>query len=190
MQVLYEQRTSEPVRLRVMRRFSREDGRSVDRRVSRPAFELRNHSLGVSTLSCQGEDNMKRNVKRELRFDAPESKTLCMDRSFLCGNRETSVVPCGDPSPMGRSDKARSHTADMHVTEESDGLVVPTKRANKAETSVAESVEERGSTKGTVSQMTSPGLSAGFGEGFVWLTTACNVASATDRHTQGRSRMR
>ena len=98
---------------------------------------------------------MKRNAKREFRFDAPESKTLCMDRRFLRGNRETSVVPCGDPSPMGRSDKARCHTADMHANEESDDLVVPSKRANKAETSVAESVEERGSTKGTVNQMTS-----------------------------------
>ena len=190
MQVLYEQRTSEPVRLRVMRQTSRGVGRSVDRRVSRPAIELRNHHLGVSTLSCQGEDNMKRYVKRESRFDAPESETLCMDRSFLRGNRETSLVPCGDHSPMGRSDKAGCHTADMHATEESDDLVVPSKRANKAETSVAESVEERGSTKGTVNQMTSSRTRSRNRRGFVWLATACNVAWATDRYSQGRSRMR
>ena len=78
-----------------------------------------------------------------------------MGRSFLRGNREASLVPCGDHSPIGRSAKARCHTADMHATEESYDLVVPSKRANIAETSAAESVEERGSTKGTVNQMTS-----------------------------------
>ena len=133
---------------------------------------------------------MKRYVKRESRFDAPESETLCMDRSFLRGNREASLVPCGDHSPIGRSAKARCHTADMHATEESYDLVVPSKRANKAETSVAESVEERGSTKGTVNQMTSSRTLSRNRQGFVWLAAACNVASATDRHTQGRSRMR
>ena len=39
-------------------------------------------------------------------------------------------------------------TADVYVFGESDDLVVPGKRANKAGTPVAESVEERGSTKG------------------------------------------
>ena len=98
---------------------------------------------------------MKRNVQREFRFDASESETLCMDRSSHRGNRETSVVPCGDHSPMGRSEKATSRTADTHAAEESDDLVVPTKRANKAGTPAAESVEERGSTKGNRLQMTS-----------------------------------
>ncbi len=65
------------------------------------------------------------------------------------------MVPCGDMSPMGRSEKANSQPSDMHVTEESDDLVVPGKRANKAGTPAAESVEERGSTKGNRIQMTS-----------------------------------
>ena len=64
---------------------------------------------------------MKRNVQREFRFDAPESETLCMDKSSHRGNRETSEVPCGDHLPMERSEKATSRTADMYVTEESDG---------------------------------------------------------------------
>ena len=98
---------------------------------------------------------MKRNVQREFRFDASESETLRMDRSSHRGNRETSVVPCGDYAPMGRSEKATSRTADMDVTEESDDLVEPAKRANKAGTPAAESVEERGSTKGKRLQMTS-----------------------------------
>ena len=49
---------------------------------------------------------MKRDVNREFRFDTSESKTLCMDVSSYRGNRETSVVPCGELSPMGRSEKA------------------------------------------------------------------------------------
>ena len=54
----------------------------------------------------------------------------------------------------GRSEKADGRTTDMHVSGESDGPIVPTKRANKAATMVsmvpaaAESVEGRGPTKG------------------------------------------
>ena len=91
-------------------------------------------------------------VQREFLFDATESQTLRMDSSSHCGNRETSVVPCGEVSPMGRSDKATSRTADTHAAEESDGLVVPSKRANNADEArpraAAESVEGRGPAKG------------------------------------------
>jgi hypothetical protein len=96
---------------------------------------------------------MKRNVQREFRFDASESKTLCMDGSSYRGNREISAVPSGDHLPTGRSEKAVGRTSDMHAAEKSDDLVVPAKRTNKAETSVAESVEERGSAKGNVKQI-------------------------------------
>ena len=87
-------------------------------------------------------------VQREFLFDATESQTLRMDSSSHCGNRETSAVPCGEVSPMGRSDKATSRTADMHAAEESDDLIVPAKRANKTGTPAAERVEGRGSAKG------------------------------------------
>ena len=90
---------------------------------------------------------MKRYVQREFRFDASESKTLCTDESSRRGNREISVVPCGDHSPMGRSGKAEGRTADMHAAEKSDDLIVPAKRTNNAESSVAESVEGRGSAQ-------------------------------------------
>ena len=96
------------------------------------------------------------NVQREFLFDATESETLRMDSSSHCGNRETSAVPCGNSLPMGRSDKATSRTADMHAAEESDGLVVPTKRANNADEALpraaAESVEGRGPAKGNEEQ--------------------------------------
>jgi hypothetical protein len=50
---------------------------------------------------------------------------------------------------MGRSDKAIGHNADMYVAEQSDGLIVPTKRANKALLLLAaESVEGRRSVEG------------------------------------------
>ena len=91
---------------------------------------------------------MKMSVQREFLFDATESQTLCMDSNSHCGNRETSAVPCGKRLPLGRSDKATSRTADMHAAEESDDLVVPTKRANKTGTPAAECVEGRGSAKG------------------------------------------
>ena len=100
---------------------------------------------------------MKRYVQREFRFDASESETLRMDGSSHRGNRETSAVPCGVHTPSGRSDKATSRTADRHAAEESDGLIVPSKRANNADEAVprvaAESVEGRGPAKGNEEQL-------------------------------------
>lgn len=95
---------------------------------------------------------MKRHVQREFRFDASESETLRTDESSHRGNRETSAAPCGDHSPQGRSEKAVSQTADMRAAEESDDLIVPSKRVNNMvealPCAVAESVEGRGSAKG------------------------------------------
>ena len=55
---------------------------------------------------------------------------------------------------MGRSKKAKSHNVDMYVCRESDGLIVPTKRANKADgyALAAESAEGRRATKGNAPQ--------------------------------------
>ena len=60
-----------------------------------------------------------------------ESKTTSTVGNFSHGSRET---PQTSVSSRGadRSEKARGHNADMHVIGESDGLVGPTKRANKA----------------------------------------------------------
>jgi hypothetical protein len=71
-----------------------------------------------------------------------------MRGNFMRENRETRVPPATD-GVAGRSEKASRPTSDMHGAGESDDLVVPAKRANKAGPSaVAEPVEERGSTKG------------------------------------------
>ena len=68
-------------------------------------------------------------------------------------NREAPETPTLDGS-AGWSKKAKSRDVDMHVCGESDGLVVPTKRANKVGVYAlaAESAEGRRSTKGNAPQ--------------------------------------
>ena len=68
-------------------------------------------------------------------------------------NREALQTPTRDGG-VGRSKKAKSRNVDMHVCRESDGLVVPVKRANKAgaEALAAEFAEGRRSTKGNAPQ--------------------------------------
>src|SRR5262249_24440471 len=68
-------------------------------------------------------------------------------------NRETLQTPTRD-GRVGRSKKAKGRNVDMHVCRESDGLVVPVKRANKAgaEALAADSAEGRRSTKGNAPQ--------------------------------------
>src|SRR5271166_3814486 len=84
---------------------------------------------------------------RKPPMNAAESKTLCMRGNSLHGNRETLETPA--PQGAGRPEKANCRTAGMHVSRESDGPIVPEKRANNAgPKAAAESVEERGSTKG------------------------------------------
>ncbi len=98
---------------------------------------------------------------REPLRDAAESKTLSMRRNSVRGNRETLETPA--PQGVGRSGKALCRKPDMNVLRESDGLIVPTKRANKAGLkAAAESVEGRGPTKGNgQSNLTRAGHSAG-----------------------------
>ena len=89
---------------------------------------------------------MRGDVNRKPLLAAAESKTLRMRGNSLHGNRETLEVP--SPLGVGRSEKAFCRTADMHASRESDDPIVPKKRANKADSLAAESVEERGPTKG------------------------------------------
>src|SRR5262250_1088921 len=96
---------------------------------------------------------MKDSVRRERSFDTAESETLGMWRSSMRENREALQTPTRDGS-VGRSKKAKGRKVDMHVCRESDGLVVTTKRANKAGAYAlaAESAEGRRSTKGNAPQ--------------------------------------
>jgi hypothetical protein len=74
---------------------------------------------------------MKGSDRRERSFDTAESETLGMWGNSMRGNREALQMPTLDSS-VGRSKKAKSRKVDMHVCRESDGLIVPSKRANKA----------------------------------------------------------
>jgi RNA-directed DNA polymerase len=94
---------------------------------------------------------MRGDANRKSSLDATESKTLCMRGNSLRGNRETLETPALK-SNEGRSEKAHGQTSDMLVSRESDDSIVPEKRANNAETSAAESVEGRGSTKGNAAR--------------------------------------
>src|SRR5215468_5338013 len=73
--------------------------------------------------------------------------------SSMRGNREALQTP-GLDSSAGRSKKANGRNVDMHVCGESDCLIVPRKRANKAGAYAlaAESAEGRRLTKGNAPQ--------------------------------------
>src|SRR2546430_7875852 len=90
---------------------------------------------------------MKGSVRRERSFDTAESETLGMWGNSMRENQEALQTPTLDG--MGRSKKAKSRNVDMHVCKESDGLIIPTKQANKVDayTLAAESAEERRTTK-------------------------------------------
>ena len=109
-------------------------------------------SIDVPTLSPVGEGHAVNSVQRELFSDVAESETLSMCGNSVHGNRETLEAPLPDGGG-GRSEKACCRTTDMHVSRESDGPIVPKKRANKAgPKAAAELVEGRGSTKGNATR--------------------------------------
>jgi hypothetical protein len=110
-------------------------------------------SPGVPTLYGEGEGHIRDGATREPRRNATESKTLGMRGNSLHGNRETpkaSTTPNVRKTDGGaeRPEKALGRTSGMYAFGESDGSIVPQKRTNKADVSAAESVEERGPTKG------------------------------------------
>ena len=94
---------------------------------------------------------MKGSVRRERSFGTAESGDP-RHVGETPENREALQTPTLDG--VGRSKKAKGRKVDMHVCGESDGLVVPTKRANKADGYglAAESAEGRRSTKGNAPQ--------------------------------------
>ena len=124
---------------------------------------------------------------RKPPMNAAESETLRMHENSLHGNRETLETPSS--ADAGRSGKADCRTPDMHVSRESDGLIVPKKRANKAgPKAAAESVEGRGSTKGNGMQVL---LAADTAPRKAWHRHAWRTSGLRPtRNTQGKSRMR
>ena len=97
---------------------------------------------------------MKGRDRRERSFDTAESETLGMWGNSMRENREALQTPTLDGG-VGRSKKAKGRKVDMHVCGESDGLIVPTRRANKvdAKALAAESAEGKNlATKGNAPQ--------------------------------------
>jgi RNA-directed DNA polymerase len=81
-----------------------------------------------------------------------ESKTLSMRGNSLHGNREIQSAPTAD-GVMGRSGKVNSRNSDMYADGKSDDPIVPSRPPNNnGPESLAEAVEERGSTKGNTSR--------------------------------------
>jgi hypothetical protein len=122
-------------------------------------------------------------AKRKPFVDAAESKTLRMRGNSMHGNRET--LDTSPPQGVERSGKALSRTPDMHVSRESDGPIVPEKRANKAgPMAAAESVEGRGPTKGNDTQAL---LAADTVPRKAWHRHAWRTSGPrADRYTQGQ----
>ena len=111
-----------------------------------------------------------------------------MRENSMRENRERPETP----APMAVRDGRRRSMpkSDMHVSGKSDDLVVPTKRANKAGTPVAESVEGRRSTKGKSVQAATYRTQCRTWVSFCLDDVRQVGRFATDRHTQGKSRMR
>ncbi|MFM9964337.1 MAG: hypothetical protein ACKV2Q_24305 [Planctomycetaceae bacterium] len=98
-------------------------------------------------------------VHGEFDVAPTESETTRMIENFPHGSREAPetstarAVPCV-AREADRSEKARGHNPDTHVSGESDSSLVPEKPANKDGVPLsAESVEGRGLTKENVKQL-------------------------------------
>ena len=87
---------------------------------------------------------------RKSRKDPAQSETPGMSGNSMRENRETPSAT-GSSTPV-RLEKATRSTASMHTGGESDEQVVPAKRSNKGERSLAESVEGSCSTKGNTEE--------------------------------------
>jgi RNA-directed DNA polymerase len=93
-----------------------------------------------------GKATLMSNVNGESDVSPTESKTTRTDGNNSRGNWEIPETSLS--LEMDRSEKARRHNADMHVSGKSDSLVVPEKRVNNAgPQTAAELVEERRLTK-------------------------------------------
>ncbi len=91
------------------------------------------------------EGNITSFATGKYEVNAAESKTWCMYGNSKRENREIPSAP--RLRSRGRLVNVTEATANMYADGKSDDFIVPSTRANKAATAVAESVEERRSPK-------------------------------------------
>jgi len=101
-------------------------------------------------LFCEAEGHIMSDEKREPLASPAQSETPGMLENSMRENRETPQAS-GSNTP-DRLEKATSYKTSMYASGESDEPVVPAKRLNKEEQSLAESVEGSGSTKGNTDE--------------------------------------
>ena len=93
------------------------------------------------------------NVKGKFDTTPTESKTTSTVGNFPHGSRETPAISAS-AMEADRSEKARGHKSDMHVTGKSHSSIVPRKLTNKGRVPrPTESVEGRELTKENTEQL-------------------------------------
>ena len=98
----------------------------------------------------EAEGHIMSDKIREPLMNPAQSETPGMSGNFMRENREAPLVS-GSSKP-DRLVKAISRTTNMHASGESDEQVIPAKRPNKGERSLAEGVEGSCSTKGNTDE--------------------------------------
>lgn len=132
-------------------------GEALTGETSRPAIELRNHSIGNAHGVAMPEGHAEHDVNRKTCFDPAQSETLSMLGSDLHGSWEISSVP--EPQGTGGTGKAQSHNPVAYAGEKSDTSVVLKKPPNNGGShsgDPAEVVEGRDVAKGNVSENPTP----------------------------------
>ena len=95
--------------------------------------------FGVPTLFREAEGYSMGDEDREPSMNPAQSETPGMPGNSMRENRETP--PVSGSSRPDRLEKATSYKTSMHAGGESDERVVPAKRSNNGESSLAERVE-------------------------------------------------
>ena len=114
-------------------------------------MELRNQTVSQADPVQSWRRQQRQHRQGEVGASAAESKTLGMRGNSKRENRESPAV--SESLDADRSANALGGTADRHVAGQSDGSVVPTKRANnEGARPSAESAEERDPTKRNTEQ--------------------------------------
>ncbi len=110
-----------------------------------PVLSSVNSFIPCADVVQVAEGNIVRAFDGKRETSTAESKTWCMYGNFKRENREIPSAP--RLRSRGRLVNLTEGTANMYADGKSDDFIVPSTRANKAATAVAESVEERRSPK-------------------------------------------